>query len=169
MLFHGIGGTLIVVAKSIASWSKCHLAGSSVVAESSKVQWKVLPVRRWDTKTPDGRWWQSLQVSEKVAAIIGMYGGFKQGWYQGASQALDVAHQAPSFLNATNARYPETTKVTFGTISDRIDATYRDHPDLLDMPVYILFPCAAEEDGCSSVIRANENMLRQALKPIWVH
>lgn len=121
-----------------------------------------------ETTTPDGRWWQSLNQSEKVAAILGLYGGFKQGWLQGSLAALDVSHQPLNLLTRVNARYPDAGGfISFGTISDRIDAVYRDHSSLQSMPVYILFPCSIEEAGCGAVVRANENTLRQGLKPAW--
>lgn len=121
-----------------------------------------LPSGATESVSFDGVWWQQLLSPEKTVAVQGMLvgrdSGYLDGYSAGAGRLFDdpfykLGLQRSSLADKKRAEkqyekigsYP-TDKVgddiTFGTIVDKIDAVYRDNPDLVKNAVFQFVACA---------------------------
>lgn len=100
-----------------------------------------------ETVSFDGVWWGGLSRSDKLTAVEGMLSGMAAG-YTAAMAAMVSGGASSTLIGKVKALKPES-KFTLGTIIDRIDAVYRDHPKLADIRVSQFVVCAANwDEGC---------------------
>ena len=133
--------------------------------------------------TTDGVWWQTLSHADKLTVVEGMLVGFQAGYRSAQGNAADalspvseysdkhvssasrkvlrpvaiLADKTPKFYEefdiAVSAEFPNVADRTFGTMVDRIDSVFDNHPKLAKLAVSRVFECAATSgQNCNTYI-----------------
>jgi len=123
-----------------------------------------LPASATETVTFDGVWWQSLSRVDKDTAVQGMLAGYVSGYYRAKSDAGDAVFskaksltmgQSVGIYNLIVSQQPPSMNAAFGTIIDRINDLYADHPETLKDATAYYIACAASDSGdCAEAIKA---------------
>lgn len=106
----------------------------------------------------DGQWWQGLPYSAKIFVVQGMSLGFDLvGSYYKSKLTEKLGQKvAASFV------LPELGGLSFGTYVDRIDALYRDYPDLKALSVGLFTVCIFSRGGdCTGEISVMRRTIHQ--------
>jgi hypothetical protein len=110
----------------------------------------------------DGVWWQGLTRVDKLLAVQGMLVGYHGGYSDAGSDTwadCRAAMQLPPSqcdgqMKRLNLQEPSFSDRSFGTIADRIDSVYENHPRLVKWRVANFVSCAAKSgENCEGLAR----------------